>query len=144
MNGIRVLLVDDEEGFTTPLVKRLKKRNLEVSSVTGGLQALDIIKRSPVDVVVLDVKMPDMDGLTTLKKLKEIDPTVEVVMLTGHASLEAAMEGMSLGAFDYLMKPVDIDDLVFKLEDARERRLRREKASMGAQASEASTRADRP
>ena len=120
MKSIRVLVVDDEEGFITPLVKRLKKRKLDVTSATSGLQALEQIRHSPVDVVVLDVKMPDMDGLTTLRNLKEIDPRVEVVLLTGHASLEAAMEGMRLGAFDYLMKPVDIDELIFKLEDARE------------------------
>ena len=130
MNGIRVLVVDDEEGFVTPLVKRLKKRRLDVTFATGGRQALEQIRESPVDVVVLDVKMPDMDGLTTLKNLKQIDPTVEVVMLTGHASLEAAMEGMRLGAFDYLMKPVDIDELLFKLEDACKRRLCRNGSSM--------------
>jgi DNA-binding NtrC family response regulator len=130
MNGIRVLVVDDEEGFVTPLVKRLKKRRLDVTFATGGRQALEQLRESPVDVVVLDVKMPDMDGLTTLKNLKQIDPTVEVVMLTGHASLEAAMEGMRLGAFDYLMKPVDIDELLFKLEDACKRRLCRNGSSM--------------
>lgn len=130
MNTIRVLVVDDEEGFITPLVKRLKKRKLDVTFATGGRQALAQIRESPVDVVVLDVKMPDMDGLTTLRNLKEIDPTVEVVMLTGHASLEAAMEGMRLGAFDYLMKPVGLDELIFKLEDAREHRLCRKDANI--------------
>ena len=76
----------------------------------------------PVDVVVLDVRMPGMDGIETLRELKKRHPLVEVIMLTGHASLEVAIEGMELGAFDYLMKPIDIDELLYKLEDAYKKR----------------------
>lgn len=118
MKAIRVLLVDDEESFLSPLVKRLTKRNFEVQSAVGGVRAIEKIEQSPVDVVVLDVKMPDMDGLTVLEKIKEIDPTVEVIMLTGHAGLDVALRGMRLGAFDYLIKPAELDELVYKLEDA--------------------------
>jgi DNA-binding NtrC family response regulator len=77
-----------------------------------------MLSESPSDVVVLDVKMPDMDGIETLRRIKKIAPSVEVVMLTGHANVEVAMQGMELGAFDYLMKPIDIDDLLYKLQDA--------------------------
>jgi DNA-binding NtrC family response regulator len=114
----RVLLVDDEAEFLETLVKRLKKRKLDVSAVTSGKEALESLRESPVDVVVLDVKMPDMDGIETLKEIKKIRPSVEVIMLTGHANVEVAMQGMELGAFDYLMKPMDIDELIYKLQDA--------------------------
>jgi DNA-binding NtrC family response regulator len=129
MSRFRVLLVDDEEGFLAPLVKRLSKRKLDVSWATGGREALAKMRDSPVDVVVLDVKMPDLDGITTLAQMKKLDPSVEVIMLTGHASLEAAMEGMRLGAFDYLMKPADFDELFYKLEDAFKRKVCQEKTS---------------
>jgi DNA-binding NtrC family response regulator len=118
MKRARILVVDDEEGFITPLIKRLQRRKLDVRGATSASQALAMIQHTPVDIAVLDVKMPDMDGLTLLTKLKEIDPSVEVILLTGHASLEVAAEGLRLGAFDYLMKPVSIDELIFKLEDA--------------------------
>ncbi|HMK33753.1 MAG TPA: response regulator [Desulfomonilaceae bacterium] len=118
MTGFKVLLVDDEAEFLETLVKRLRKRKLDVSAVTSGKEALDSLRESSVDVVVLDVKMPDMDGIETLKEIKKIRPSVEVIMLTGHASIEVAMQGMELGAFDYLMKPMDIDELIYKLQDA--------------------------
>jgi DNA-binding NtrC family response regulator len=118
----RVLLVDDEAEFIETLVKRLRKRKLDVSAVTSGKDALATLKESPVDVVVLDVKMPDMDGIETLKEIKKIQPSVEVIMLTGHANVEVAMQGMELGAFDYLMKPMDIDELIYKLQDAYKRK----------------------
>jgi DNA-binding NtrC family response regulator len=113
-----VLLVDDEPEFLETLVKRLKKRKLEVYSATGGKEALNTLKETPVDVVVLDVKMPDMDGIETLREIKQLRPSVEVIMLTGHANVEVAIQGMELGAFDYLMKPMDIDELLYKLQDA--------------------------
>jgi len=122
VNVFRVLLVDDEKDFLETLVKRLKKRNLDVSGVTGGQAALDFLAESPVDVVVLDVKMPDMDGITTLREIKKLRPSVEVLMLTGHANVEVAIEGMECGAFDYLMKPMEIDQLLYKLQDAYKRR----------------------
>lgn len=127
MEFINVLLVDDEVEFLETLVKRLRKRNLTVNGVTSGEAALDALKSNSVDVVVLDVKMPGMSGLDTLREIKKEHESVEVIMLTGHASVEMAIEGMGLGAFDYLMKPTQIDDLVYKIQDAyKKRRLNKE------------------
>lgn len=126
MTDFRVLLVDDEIDFLETLVKRLRKRKLDVLSASSGRQALEILGKEPVDVVVLDVRMPDMDGIATLKAVKKISPSVEVIMLTGHASLEVAIQGMELGAFDYLMKPMDIDELLYKLQDAYKKKWCRE------------------
>ena len=118
MNSFRVLLVDDEEEFLRTVMKRLKKRDVNAIGAGNGDEALRQLAQHPVDVVVLDVKMPGMDGIQTLREIKERFPLVEVVMLTAHASMEVAIEGMELGAFDYLMKPVDIDELLYKLQDA--------------------------
>jgi DNA-binding NtrC family response regulator len=118
MELFSVLLVDDEEEFLETLTKRLKKRNVNVASAGDGRDALEFLSRNPVDVVVLDVRMPGMDGIEILRRIKESYPLTEVIMLTGHANLEVAVEGMELGAFDYLMKPVNIDDLLYKLQDA--------------------------
>ncbi len=126
MNEFRVLLVDDEEEFLETLVKRLKKRKLEVFSANSGKEALNILSGTSVDVVVLDVKMPDMDGIETLREIKKMAPSVEVLMLTGHANVEVAIQGMELGAFDYLMKPMDIDELLYKLQDAYKKKWCRE------------------
>ena len=113
-----VLFVDDEEDYLTTLLKRMRKRDVEAAGVGSGEEALAYLDGHPADVVVLDVRMPGMDGIETLREIKKAAPLTEVIMLTGHASLEAAREGMELGAFDYLMKPVDIDELLYKLEDA--------------------------
>ncbi|MGB6065943.1 MAG: response regulator [Desulfomonilaceae bacterium] len=118
MTSFKVLLVDDEAEFLEILLKRLKKRNLDVIGAASGKEALGILRETDVDVVVLDVRMPDMDGIETLKEIKKIRPSVEVIMLTGHANVEIAIQGMELGAFDYLMKPMDIDELLYKLQDA--------------------------
>lgn len=126
VNNFRVLLVDDEEDFLSTLVKRLKKRSLDVLAARNGAMALDIIATEPVDVVVLDFKMPDMDGLETLKQIKRVRPSAEVIMLTGHADVEVALDGMEMGAFDYLLKPADIDELVYKIQDAYKRKHCRE------------------
>ena len=91
---------------------------MDVSGVNSGEEALKVLARNPVDVVILDVRMPGMDGIETLRALKKDYPLTEVIMLTGHASVEAAVEGMELGAFDYLMKPMQIDDLLYKIQDA--------------------------
>lgn len=123
MDAFSVLLVDDEVEFLETLVKRLKKRKLTVAGVNGGEDAINFLKDTPMDVVVLDVKMPGMDGLETLREIKKICPLVEVIMLTGHANMEVAIEGMELGAFDYLMKPMDIDELLYKLQDAYKKKL---------------------
>ena len=122
MESFDVLLVDDEEEFLETLVKRLQKREVKATGVHSGEDALAFLEKNPVDVVVLDVRMPGMDGIETLRALKRQYPLTEVIMLTGHASLEVAIEGMELGAFDYLMKPVEIDDLLYKLQDASKRR----------------------
>ena len=123
MTVFKVLLVDDETEFLETLVKRLTKRRLDVIGTTSGGEALSILAETPVDVVVLDVKMPGMDGIETLKEIKKLRPSVEVIMLTGHANVEVAIQGMELGAFDYLMKPMDIDELLYKLQDAYKKKL---------------------
>ena len=118
MKNFNVLLVDDELEFLETLVKRLTKRGLNISTAKSGEDALKIIGEKGIDVTVLDVRMPGMDGIQTLREIKKTDPLMEVIMLTGHASVEVAIEGMELGAFDYLMKPADIDELFYKLQDA--------------------------
>jgi len=118
MDGFNVLLVDDESEFLDTLVKRIKKRNVNAHGVASGEEALAFLNQQPVDVVVLDVRMPGMDGIQALREIKQRYPLIEVIMLTGHASLEVAIEGMELGAFDYMMKPIEIDELLYKLQDA--------------------------
>ncbi len=117
-----VLLVDDEAPFLETLSKRIAKRELKVASALSGQEALDTLKArdgaSNFDVVILDVKMPGMDGLETLAAIKLKHPNLEVIMLTGHATVESAIEGMKAGAFDYLMKPCDIDLLLAKIDRA--------------------------
>jgi len=123
VNDLNVLFVDDEEDFLETLLKRMKKRDVNVGGVESGEKALELLESEPVDVIVLDVRMPGMDGIQTLREIKKRYPLVEVIMLTGHASLEVAIEGMELGAFDYLMKPVDIDELLYKIQDAYKKKL---------------------
>ena len=114
-----VMLVDDEVPFVETTTKRLTKRNLKVITAFGGQEALDTLsKNRNVDVVILDVKMPGMDGIETLREIKKAYPLTEVIMLTGHASVESAIEGMKLGAYDYLMKPCDIEQIALKVAEA--------------------------
>ncbi len=127
METIRVLLVDDEVEFLDTLLKRMRKRQVEAAGVYSAEDALRYLESSPVDVVVLDVKMPGMDGIDALKAIKERHPLVEVIMLTGHANVEVAIQGMELGAFDYLMKPMDIDELLYKVQDACKKKRLHEK-----------------
>lgn len=122
MDVLNVLLVDDEIEFLETLVKRMKKRNVNVFGVKSGEEALKFLEQNPLDVVVLDVRMPGMDGIETLREIKKRHPLVEVIMLTGHANMEVAVQGMELGAFDYLMKPMDIDDLLYKVQDAQKKK----------------------
>ena len=129
MENIRVLLVDDEAEFLETLIKRMKKRDIDVDGVGSGEEALTILNEDPVDVVVLDVKMPDMDGIDVLREIKRRHPLIGVVMLTGHANIEVAVRGMELGAFDYLMKPIDIDELLYKIEDAYKAKVIQERQS---------------
>ncbi len=118
MDKFRVLFVDDEVDFLETLIKRMRKRNVTVFGANSGEEAIAWLEREAADVVVLDVRMQGMDGIQTLRAIKSAHPLIEVIMLTGHASLEIAKEGMQLGAFDYLMKPVELDELLYKLEDA--------------------------
>ncbi|SNS17002.1 Response regulator receiver domain-containing protein [Humidesulfovibrio mexicanus] len=118
---MKVLLVDDEQDFRDTLAKRLARRGIEAETAPGAAEALAWLGRNPgADAVVLDVKMPGMDGIEALKHIAASYPGVAVLMLSGHAHVETAMKGLELGAFDYLMKPVDIEELVFKLQDACE------------------------
>ncbi len=118
----RVLLVDDEEDFVEMLSLRLQEAGEKVSAAHSGEGCLDALAKTHIDVVVLDIKMPGMDGMETLVEIKKRFPLVEVIMLTGHGSTETAVEGMKLGAFDYLMKPADFDELTAKLQNARKRK----------------------
>ncbi|MBC2703225.1 response regulator [Desulfobacula sp.] len=123
MNKTKLLLVDDEKPFLDTITKRLEKRELKVSAVYSGKEALAALENNKsLEVVVLDVKMPGMDGIETLVEIKKKFPLVEVIMLTGHATVETAIDGMKLGAFDYLMKPCDIDVLVTKVNEAVEKK----------------------
>jgi DNA-binding NtrC family response regulator len=127
---LRVLVVDDEVDFLETVVNRLKKRKFEAEGVTSGEAALELMKAKPFDVVVLDVKMPGgMDGIETFREMRKIQPHAEVILLTGHASVETSIEGMKLGAFDYLLKPVKFEDLLAKLAAALEKRVSQEKKS---------------
>ena len=123
MDNIKVLLVDDEAEFSETLIKRMKKRNVDITGVRSGKEALETLDQRPIDVVILDVRMPGMDGIETLRVLKKRHPLIEVIMLTGHASVEVAVQGMEFGAFDYLMKPMQIDDLLYKIQDAHQQKI---------------------
>lgn len=128
MREFNVLIVDDEDEFREVIMKRLAKRGLHVEGAAGGLKALEILEHNRTDVVLLDVKMPDMDGIETLRRIRNLKPLVEVILLTGHASVDSGIEGMKLGAFDYLMKPIELEPLLEKLADAYDKkRLHQEK-----------------
>lgn len=142
MEKCRVLLVDDEKDFLKVLIRRLSKRDVKVDGVPSGEEALQYLQVRTIDVAVLDVRMPGMDGITLLREIKKLNPLIEVIMLTGHASLEVALEGMRSGAFDYLMKPAEIDELLYKIQDAHRAktiqeekitRLEREKEQQGSE-----------
>lgn len=126
MESMKLMLVDDEERFLATTKKLLGKKGVEVLTATSGGEAMNLLSRHNVHVVILDVKMPGMDGITTLKWIKQLYPLTEVIMLTGHATVESAVEGLKSGAFDYLMKPADIDDLLEKAEEAFSKRQRLE------------------
>ncbi|GFM37044.1 response regulator [Desulfovibrio psychrotolerans] len=127
----RVLLVDDEEDFRNTLSKRLKERGYEVHTAGSGSAALAILDTVPLDVVVLDIRMPGMSGIETLGEIRAKHLGVEVLLLTGHADVPSAVEGMRLGAFDYMMKPYEFEGLLGKINEAttvkrdREERIRK-------------------
>jgi DNA-binding NtrC family response regulator len=123
MEGYKVLVVDDEADFRETIVKRLQKRGLEVAGAESGPQALEMIETRAPDVIVLDIKMPGMDGIETLKAIKERKPLIEIILLTGHASLESGIEGMKLGAFDFVLKPVALEALLDKMNRAYEKKI---------------------
>jgi DNA-binding NtrC family response regulator len=133
---IRVLVVDDEEHFVEQLTQRLQLRSYDVTACYSGEEALETLKKYNFDVVILDVAMPGMDGIETLRELKNIKPLIEVIMLTGHATVESAIEGMKLGAFDYLLKPTKTDDLVTKVNSAYARKNTQEERIRQAKANE--------
>jgi len=123
MDSFRVLVVDDEKDFLETLVNRLAKRNIDATGVPSGEEAIKMMNEKLFDVVILDIKMPGgMDGIECLREIKRIQPITEVILLTGHASVETSIEGMKLGAFDYLMKPIKLEDLMIKLAEAFEKK----------------------
>ncbi len=119
MTDATILLVDDERGFVDTMAKRLQKRNMTVHKAYNGQAAmLQLGKHKAVQVVILDMKMPGKSGLEVLQEIKEAHPLVEVIMLTGHATVPTAIEGIQQGAYDYLMKPCSLDNLTTKILDA--------------------------
>lgn len=123
MQNPNILIVDDEGDFLETLMNRLRKRNIGTIGCASGEEAVRLTKAHPFDVVILDIKMPGgMDGIETLREIKRIRPAAEVILLTGHASLETSVEGMRHGAYDYLLKPIRLEDLLEKLAQALERK----------------------
>lgn len=118
MTGDRVLLVDDEEDFTEALAKRLEGRGLKVTTAESGAAALEKIRARDFDTVVLDLAMPGMDGIETLRRIKAEDPDVQVILLTGHGTVPSGVEAMKLGAIDFLQKPATFDELLEKIKEA--------------------------
>jgi DNA-binding NtrC family response regulator len=118
----RVLIVDDERDFVEMLGLRLEENGERVTAACSGRECLQILEKKEIDVVILDILMPGMDGIATLKEIKRKHPLVEVIMLTGHGTTESAVDGMKLGAFDYILKPAHFGELTAKLESARKRK----------------------
>lgn len=117
-NPIRLLLVDDEEGFVNVLTKRMVRRNIKVTVALSGTEGIQALRKQDFDVAVLDLKMEDMDGIEVLKIFKKMYPEMAVIMLTGHGSEQAAKEGMEYGAFDYLTKPCELEELIEKITES--------------------------
>jgi DNA-binding NtrC family response regulator len=115
---IRLLLVDDEVGYLEVLSKRLGKRSIDVTTANTGEQAIQLLRRNDFDVAVVDLKMADMDGIDVLVIFKKMDPGLAVIILTGHGSEQAAREGIEKGAFDYLTKPCDLENLLAIIQAA--------------------------
>ena len=122
MSHTKVLLVDDEVEFASALAERLQMRDYDVKTASNGLEAMALFHGSPPDIVILDLRIPGMDGLEILKNIKIFDPTIEVLILTGHGDVESVAEGMKNGAFEYIMKPIDIGELTSKIDMAMKKR----------------------
>ncbi|MBW2345116.1 MAG: response regulator [Deltaproteobacteria bacterium] len=122
----RVLIVDDEKEFVEALAERLTIRDYDVTTSLSGDDAVEKMKKYNFDVIILDVAMPGMDGIETLREIKMMKPLTEVIMLTGHATVEAAIEGMRLGALDFLLKPCETEELIAKINKAYERKAEQE------------------
>ncbi len=136
-----VLLVDDEVGFVEALSRRLDRRDVSIVAAYSGEEALIRLESDPaIEVVILDVKMPGMDGIETLGEIRRRFPLVETIMLTGHATVQSGIEGMKKGAFDYLMKPCDIDLLLAKVKEAAAVKRRREEKIVEARVREITAR----
>jgi DNA-binding response OmpR family regulator len=118
MSQLKVLLVDDEQEFVTTLAERLELRGMHVKIATDGEMALGLVETDPPQVVVLDVMMPGLSGMEVLERIKAVESRIQVILLTGHGGTKDGIKGMQLGAFDYLIKPVDIDELIEKLNEA--------------------------
>jgi DNA-binding NtrC family response regulator len=132
MQPVNILLVDDEIPFVKTLTKRLSKREFNIVTAFSGQEALAQLEGDAgIEVVVLDIKMPGMDGLKTLEEIKRHHLSVEVIILTGYSTINSAIKGMRLGAFDYLVKPCDIDRLISRMEEAVTRKRQREEQSSG-------------
>ena len=143
MSIANVLLVDDEVDFVETFSERLVLRNLEISKAFSGQEALQVLEENKnIEVAILDVKMPDMDGIETLVEIKKRYPLVEVIMLSGHSTVESAIEGMKKGAFDYLMKPSDIDQIIAKVTEAVATKRRHEEKIIQARIKEITSRRD--
>jgi len=132
----KVLIVDDEERFRTTLRKLLSANGLETNAVGSGKEAIEELKQQPYDVILLDVKMPEMDGIEALAELKKISRGVEVIILTGHASVDVAVEIMRLGGYEYLLKPCPMEELLAKIESAYERKMARDERTRKAEATQ--------
>jgi len=133
MEAMKIMLVDDEERFLSTTQKLLTKKGIDAVTAASGAEALETLMHKYIHVVILDVKMPGMDGNEVLKEIKRRFPLVEVIMLTGHATVESAIDGLKSGATDYLMKPAEIDDLIAKAREAFRKRLALEEKILMAQ-----------
>jgi DNA-binding NtrC family response regulator len=141
MSIANVLLVDDEVEFVETFSERLTMRNLDILKAFSGEEALQVLaEHQYVEVVILDVKMPGMDGIETLAEIKKNYPLVEVVMLSGHADVESAIDGMKQGAFDYLMKPCDMDQIIAKVTEAAAKKRQHEEKIIQARIKEITSR----
>jgi len=115
---IKVLLVDDEKDFIESLAERLQLRDFDVTTALNGIDAINLVQEKDYDVIVLDVKMPGKDGIETLKEIKKTTQLSQIIMLTGNATVESAIQGMKLGAYDYIMKPTVTEDLIALINKA--------------------------